>query len=385
MAGINKNLGLASNRNFGLFAKPPFLYALVLIIAMLFPFDIDLGSNNVKWFDSKNGIHFQGKGLIVSQADSIKLYEKLKQGNGLTWEVVVETDDVIQDGPAMIISHATAPNLRNFILAQSEDRLVVRLRTEQDKSNSTLARLAVPRVFKTPAKTHIAITYNFNEQCLFINGKQRTCDNVIKGKLSKWAPASQLVFGNKVSGDRPWRGKIYYAAIYNQALVSEVIAEKFRHVARSVDYSDSDPFETSTDPIIRYRFDERGGKLVKDSGAGAIELHLSIPDRLPWAATMFNFKQLWRPNNSFFSFNTLPHLLIFIPFGIFFHQFVKSRFESVAITILTVLMIGIIISFAFEMLQHFLPTRKSSIKDVIANLIGISVGVIINKIVDVRQ
>ncbi len=379
MAGINKNLGLACCRNFGLFVKPPFLYALVLIIAMLFPFDFDFGSNDAKWFDSKNGIHFQGKGLIVSQADSINLYEKLKQGNGLTLEVVVETDDVIQDGPAMILSYAAAPNFRNFTLAQFEDRLVVRLRMEQAESNSVLARLAVSRVFKTLAKTHIVITYNSNEQCLFINGKQRTCDKVIKGKFSNWAPDSQLVFGNKVTGDRPWRGKIYYAAIYDQALGSEEIAEKFRRVARSVDFSESDPSETHNDPIIRYRFDERGGKLVKDTGAGAIELHLTIPDRLPWAATMFNFKQLWRPKNSFFSLNTLPHLIIFIPFGIFFHQFVKSRFESVFITILTVLMIGIFISLTFEMLQHFLPTRKSSIKDIMANLIGILIGIFVGK------
>jgi glycopeptide antibiotics resistance protein len=358
----------------------PIVYTAILILALFFPFDFDSRVNHAEWAKSENGIQIEERGQLISTANSLGLYEKLIQGSGLTLEVWLKTEDLMQDGPARILTYSVDPNFRNFTLAQSEDRLIMRLRTEQTDLNGVFPHMAVPRVFEASEKTHIVVTYDFQKQCVYINGEKRTCDNTPGGNFSNWDPEFRLVLANEASGDRPWLGDVYYAAIYDRALTRAEITRQFSRGMAMVGLSDSNDSGTDNHPIVRYRFDQKRGGKVIDTGTAGLNLDLDIPARLPLTADMFSISQLSKMKDNLFSLYTLSHILLFIPVGVFFHRRLKRRFTSAFTTVLFVLIIGVIGSFALEILQPFLTSRTSSLVDVMANLIGLSIGIIIDRL-----
>ena len=356
----------------------PICYTVILVLALFFPFDFDSRANHATWLGPENGIQVKERGQLISTANPLGLYEKLTQGSGLTLEVWLKTDDLMQDGPARILTYSVDPNLRNFTLAQSEDCLVMRLRTERTDLNGVFPHMAVPHVFEASEKTHIVVTYDFHEQCVFIDGEKRTCDNIIGGDFSNWDPEFRLVLANEASGDRPWLGDVYYAAIYDRALAGDEISQLFSRRIAMPGRSVSDDAGTADQPIVRYRFNQKKGNTVIDTGTAGI--NLDIPDRLPLTSDMFSVSQLSKLNDTFFSQYTLSHIFLFIPFGLFFHHRLKPRFTSAFKTVFLVLIIGIIVSFVLEILQPFLTSRTSSLIDVMANLIGLSIGIILDRL-----
>jgi hypothetical protein len=70
------------------------------------PFNFDFRTNNVKWLQSKNGVQFDQDGKIISKDSAPELYQALTEGNGLTLEVWISTYNILQDGPARILSYS---------------------------------------------------------------------------------------------------------------------------------------------------------------------------------------------------------------------------------------------------------------------------------------
>ena len=345
------------------------------MLALFYPYDFDSRDNHSQWMAPQDGIKITQRGQLVSRHNPTGLYEKLTQGEGLTLELWLKAIDLMQDGPARIMTYSLDPTLRNFTLAQSQDRLIMRLRTERTDVNGVFPHMAVPHVFQASQKIHIALTYDFETQCVFINGERRTCEKIPGGNFSNWDPEFKLVIANEASGDRPWVGEIYFAAIYDRALAGHEISRLFgRRMALPASLN-SDDDDTATHPVVRYRFNEKRGDTVIDTGAVGIDL--DIPDRLPLSAEMFSLRQLAKLPYTFFSWYTLCHILLFIPFGLFLFRRFRLRYTSILLAALLVWISGVTVSFGLEILQPFLTSRTSSLGDVIANLIGLSIGIMI--------
>ena len=134
------------------------------------PFNFDFNKNNSKWLQTKNGIRFDQKGQIISKGSTYGLYQKLTKGDGLTLEVLIKTYNIVQNGPARILSYSRDFSLRNFTLAQSKDKLVMRLRTDETDSNGITPHVEVSGLFEANKTYHIVMTYNFERECIFIKG-----------------------------------------------------------------------------------------------------------------------------------------------------------------------------------------------------------------------
>lgn len=73
----------------------------------------------------------------------------------------------------------------------------------------------------------MAFTYDFNEQRVYINGEQRIRSEKVKGDFSNWDPSCRLVISNEVTGHKPWKGKIYYAAVFDMPLTKQEIRRSY--------------------------------------------------------------------------------------------------------------------------------------------------------------
>jgi len=357
-----------------------FLYLISLFYALLQPFDFDFRTNNVKWLQEKNGIRFDQDGKAISNDSMPGLYQILTEGNGLTLEVWISTYDILQDGPARILSYSINPSLRNFTLAQSRDKLVMRLRTEITDLNGVLPHIEVAGIFEAKRIYHIVVTYDFDQECVFVNGKKHLCDGTVRGKFSNWDPSFKLVIGNEVTGNRPWLGEIYYAAIYNQALDSREIKIRYETGITNTMCPDANQLNDDTIPVICYPLKEKEGDKIVDAGLSPYKFNLHIPERLLEKNPILNtpwFKDL---KYYLFTMRSLFNILGFIPLGFLLHRLMRAKFKFDFQTVSIVLIIGLSISLGCEILQHFLPTRFSQITDVLTNFAGLSFGIIIDKL-----
>jgi len=185
------------------------------------------------------------------------------------------------------------PGARNFTIGQSADQLVIRLRTTKTSLNGTNPHLIIDDSFNYPSLQHVVVTYDFSEQRVYINGEQRARSKVLKGDFSNWDPACRLVVGNEVTGRRPWKRKIYYAAIFNSPMTKKEICRNYLLGMRSKinnEKLENGGFKSKI-PVARYLFSERKGDTIHDSGSDLSSVNLLIP------------KYIWRGTKPFLYFS----------------------------------------------------------------------------------
>ena len=351
-------------------------------IFLLWPFDfVSLVRNDVRWEKSSNGIEFQKIGQAVSNSSTQEFYDRLVKGSGLTLALWLQTEDLNQTGPARILSYSINTALRNFTVGQWRDQLVVRLRTTKTNLNGTSPQLIIADTFNSKSFQYLVITYNLSEQRVYINGEQKARSDVLKGNFSNWDPSCKLVIGNEVTGNRPWRGKIYYVAVFNRPLTGDEIRQNYltgiEHKVKEGNTRHAN--FRAKGPVVRYLFDEKKGDLISDSGSGLNPVNLYMPKYVkrktkPFLDISIDYLQ----NNSWIS-DIIINILIFIPFGILIHGMLRTRYGLTLKISLATLIAGTLFSLGVESLQHFSMTRNSSLIDVSTNMTGVAIGIVMDR------
>jgi len=371
--------------------KDPFtdIYSILLIIYvfilggfLLWPFDfIFKVKNDVCWIGNSKGIEFLKIGQAVSNSSTQEFFDSLVKGNGLTLEMWTQTENLDQIGPAKIISYSIDPPLCNFTVGQWRDKLVVQLRTTKTNLYGRNPHLDIPDVFTSQGLKHMVIMYNLSEQKVYINGVQKVRSDILKGDFSNWDPSCKLVIGNEVSSNKPWIGKIYYAAIFNRPLADQEIRQNYlsgpQHTRNKRNIKHS--YFKAKGPVAKYFFDEDKGSVIHDSGSLSIPVNLSLPKYIghkikPFLSVSIDYLQ----NDSRYS-DIIINILIFILLGILIQGVLRTRYGLTLKISLATLLAGTLFSLGVESLQHFSMTRNSSLIDVATNMTGVAIGIVMDR------
>jgi len=366
------------------------IYVFILGIFLLWPFDFDSHvKNDARWIGNSNGIEFLNHGQAVSESSSREFFDRLVKGKGLTLELWLQTEDLTQSGPARILSYSINPVLRNFTVGQSRDKLVVKLRTTKTNLNGTDPQLVIADTFNSTSLQHIVIIYDFTEQRVYINGDQKARSNILKGNFSNWDRSCSLVVGNEATGDRPWKGKIYYAAVFDRALTEHEIRQynlsgsklntsTFPPVLWKKD-SSKDIALKSKNPVARYLFDEKKGIVIHDSGSVSSPVNLLIPRYIRHRVKSFLDDSIDYLRGKAQLSDIILNILIFIPLGILMHGMLRTRYRLTLKISIMALLAGALFSVSVESLQHFSMTRNSSLIDVATNMTGAAMGIVMDR------
>ncbi len=92
-------------------------------------------------------------------------------------------------------------------------------------------------------------------------------------ELTSWDSSYPLLIGNEATLDRPWLGKIFFLALYENALTSEEVKSAF--IAGSNFIPD---VHSRKAPILLYSFQEGGGEQVNDNSKVKPPYNLEIGD-----------------------------------------------------------------------------------------------------------
>jgi hypothetical protein len=357
-----------------------FLYFFSLIAALLYPFNFTFirQKNYAERLNTANGIRFERKGQIISKSSVNDIYRKLTAGKGLSIEVLIQPYNVLQSGPARILSYSLDTSIRNFTLAQSGENLVMRLRTVSTNVNGQNPHVEVADIFETNKIYHIVVAYNFQSECIYINGKKIVCDYRIQGEFSNWDKTCKLVIGNEAAGNRPWLGEIYFAAIYDKALSDAEVKAKFESGFPDRGIPDTGERKRCSAPVAKYLFNEKKGVDIFDTGASAFKTNLYIPEKI-YTNPKVEISKDSLTVNIVDKKDIVLNIIGFMPLGFLSFRFFKPEHKLRFKHYFLILIIGLAVSVVCEFLQLFLPDRHSSIVDLLANMMGVMTGIIISR------
>jgi hypothetical protein len=165
-----------------------------------------------------------------STTDSKKLHDLIKATGEYSIEAWVVPANVVQEGPARIVSYSASTVARNFTLGQTQYNYDFLHRSSTTDANGEPALSTADADERLQATLqHVVLTFDpVNGRRLYVNGEfTGDIDATAPGNLNDWDDTFALVLGNEVSNDRLWQGVIRLLAIHNRALTPGQIQQNF--------------------------------------------------------------------------------------------------------------------------------------------------------------
>ncbi len=354
------------------------LYGVLLVGLLAAPFQFDLSPiiAPVETLPQGNGVEISSNSGLHSIAPAERLYDNFVSGRGISMEVWLETEDLTQTGPARIVSYSLDTGLRNFTLGQEGRDLVMRVRTTYTDLNGINHAMQISNVFVPGAPMHLVATYDHGKERLYMNGKMVSEIAGPGGDFSNWEPGYPLVLGNEATGNRPWKGRLFLAALYNRALSSEEVSMNYHADCHFKDAAAASEARASDGLVAFYLFDQIHGKKVLEQSGVPPPLDLEVLTGQQITGKPFLTRFPWDPSSPFDEVkDILGNILLFVPFGFLFYAFLGVRYGQAMKTAAWVTVIGTLFSLMMESLQYLIISRDSSLIDVINNSVGTALGI----------
>jgi hypothetical protein len=296
----------------------------VYTIASLEPFDwqvpIEVPNRAER---APEGWRFAAPGIVVAEPP----HDWLKAAGAaetLGLSLVIRPLSAAQPGPARILTMSRDAHMRNLTLAQEEDDLVLRLRTEDTDLNGVLAGEPVARledVFRGGGWRSIDLQIRPRQLTIALDGRPALSAALPPTVVRTWHPSFSLALGNEMTCDRPWLGEIRAAVVKVPGRVRNYAAAEAMHTPAAC-------WSMSYPPAL-------------------LPFRLFLPQDAIWNTLMYG------------------------PLGLLLGLLVRSNGSSALFGGLLVIL-GV--SVTFEIAQLFVASRFSSVDDTIYNTIGGGVG-----------
>ncbi len=162
---------------------------------------------------SGDGVRFDGTTDSLLATDrSLPMTAAMVATNEMSAWVQVRPSDVTQTGPARIlaISRGVLSQEINFQMGQEGTALSVRVRA--GRATDEVYEEIVDGVFGGEESVLLGVSVTAEEMIIYVDGEalrrvERDFD------LSFWAPEYRLLFGNEITGTRPFAGTIGHAGV----------------------------------------------------------------------------------------------------------------------------------------------------------------------------
>ncbi len=177
-----------------------------------------------------------GGRAIGSEQASRKLFDRIADQNGGSQAYTIETwianANIVQDGPARILTYSRSGGQRNMMLGQIAYQYAARNRSfREETSNNGTPTLETYDVDQDAQATlqHVVVTYDqLGGRRIYVDGRWTDdIDEVPPGRLWNWGTNHQVVMGQERNGDSQWVGKMRFAAIYDRALTPERVQQNY--------------------------------------------------------------------------------------------------------------------------------------------------------------
>jgi len=185
-------------------------------------------SGNINWLSSW-GLSFTNGKAQASTANSKKLHDLITATGEFSVEAWLTPNNVVQEGPARIISYSAGDNDRNFTLGQTQYNYDFMLRMQNTSTNGEPA-LSTPDAAEVlqASLQHVVITFSATSgRKIYINGQLIDVIDQDSSPLASWDDSYALILGREASNNYVWQGNIRMLAIFNRALTATQIQQNY--------------------------------------------------------------------------------------------------------------------------------------------------------------
>jgi hypothetical protein len=185
-------------------------------------------SGEVEWLGGW-GLSFTNGKAQASTANSKKIHDLITSTGEFSVEAWVTPNNVVQEGPARIVSYSAGDNDRNFTLGQTQYNYDFMLRTQNSSTNGEPA-LSTPDADEVLQATlqHVVITFSAAQgRKIYVNGKLIQVNDEVLSPLASWDDSYALLLGKEASNNHVWQGNIRLLAIFNRALSAEQVTQNY--------------------------------------------------------------------------------------------------------------------------------------------------------------
>ncbi len=321
-------------------------------------------SNAVTWISDRAGIHFSKRGIAYTHHFNEKMEDNTSEPNNFSLEIALKIERPYKNGFNFIFALHNGKDSGQLLLAQWRSWIIFMNGDDYAHKRKT-NRIALDTALLPGGQLFLTMTTGRYGTKLYCDGKlvQEKKDLILEWPHGgNW----RLLLGNSVYGIHPWEGDVYGLALYRSTLAEEAIA---RHFARWSDERNFS-FAKTEKPLVLFLFDEKEGKWADDHAAG------NHPLKIPKNIKILERKILEPPWPDFkYDRNNLEDILLnvigFVPLGFFLISILNGRGgvsmkHGVLITV--ILCFGV--SLFIEIVQAWIPSRNSSMVDLISNTLG---------------
>jgi len=343
---------------------------ITMILGMLFiglyPFNY-LPENRVSINRDGSGLHFFGRGT----AYSTEVGDWPREGP-ITLELKLKPDRAYNRRIPHILSLCDASGREVLYLGQWKNSLIIRLMEDSHWIQRIKREIGVGDVLNPGIPVHIDLVLEEGNALVYANGHlaEESSRFEFAAAVSR-RPIVSTVLGNSSTGDSPWGGEISSFATWNSAISSTAVQ------GRSEMWGLGKIPGTERN-FIKYNFESAESGIVRNEAGTGWNLRVSetlTPLRREFLA-MPARKIL--QERSFYK-DAVINLVGFIPLGLALTMFIQgiplSKY-SILNSIFPVL-IGGLLSLFIETNQAFLVSRSSSASDLILNVSGSALGVVL--------
>ena len=363
----------------------------VIFLAGLWPFNFS-PENKVRWLADQNGVEFYGPALVFSTIPSSVFTVSTRNTQLATRnshhtsatpffqssnipvkscsiELFLQptSEDISHIGH--IFSILNEQGSETFFVGQWRSHLLLR-KGIHDKKN--YREIGVRDALKKGDKRFVTITSGADGTNIYIDGILMKSSPRFQLFSMNEKPSGRILLGNSPKGGGYWTGNLFGLAIYNRSLSEEQVLKSFENWEKNK----KSLFQKEEGLVLSYLFNEHSGTLAHDSVGGH---NLVIPSKFevlkkttlvpPWEDFPFTRSYLM---------DILTNILGFIPFGFFFSAYLRMKKprSNFRLLLLSVIIAGCM-SLLIELTQVYLPARSSQLTDVISNMVGTALGVVL--------
>lgn len=336
----------------------------VILIAGLWPFRPlrnDVRSMPV-------GRQFGRHGIAMSAAR----FPAVTPGGPCSLEVLFTPKSASAAGTILAFDDASDP-LSSFAIRQSADNIAVQRPWISPEGKIERLWWRTSRVLEPGKARLLTLVSTGNDSILYINGRQ---SSAYPGYgLTSAHLSGTLVVGTGTTGD-DWHGIVTGLALYYAALPPAVVREHSRKwIEGEIALNTGEP-----SPVAFYDFRGSDGNAVRDL-VGRNDLSIPASYRLVHrdfiSPVWVQFQNRWNgwQTWSYWS-DVLWNSLGFIPLGFCTAAWLGCRVPSGSARVMAG-GIAFVLSFAVESAQYCLPTRHSSMTDLLTNTLGALAGTLL--------
>ena len=342
----------------------------VVMIALFFGLRPKGGSsaNDVRWLADQDGIRFQGRGMAF--IENLDLALKDRHETHFTIEMAVTPSKGRLRGYNPLLVMHSGHDQNQMTIWQYSQSLIV-MNGDDYNNRQRRARLVARDVFSRQKTRFVTVVSGPRGTRLHVDGDLVAAKKDMYLALPPRESNLRLVLGNSVYANQGWRGDIHGLTITGIAFDEEAV--KLRHERWLADRSFNFIQPDSQKPLFTFNAGA-ADRLIKPP----TNQSLRVPERLVALEKRFLGSKWGRLKwDRTTVLDIVINIVGFIPIGIVLYGFLQSlagptNRQGIAVAVLLCLMVSLFI----ELTQALIPSRISSLRDLILNTFGGWVGIV---------